>query len=138
LRPWWKLVAVLAATVVVGLLAHLIVGAISSSATAGHAGSGGFIGSLVSGWVIVPANAATYGNVLFVLMIVLAFTLVRVPDRIRVWLIAPTIYLAACCWESRLVVNPAITAQILIGAILITMMSARPQGLLGTMRVEVM
>lgn len=138
LRPWWKLAAVIAATVVVGLLAHLLVGAISSSATAGQAGSGGFIGSLVSGWVIVPANAATYGNVLFVLMIVLAFSLVRVPDRIRIWLIAPTIYLAACCWESRLVVNPAITAQILIGAILITMMSARPQGLLGTMRVEVM
>jgi len=35
------------------------------------------------------------------------------------------------------VVNPAITAQILIGAILIAMMAARPQGLLGSMRVEV-
>ncbi|HLH64551.1 MAG TPA: branched-chain amino acid ABC transporter permease [Solirubrobacteraceae bacterium] len=137
LRPWLRLAAVLAATVAFGLVARLIVGAISAAATAGHAGSGGLIGSLVSGWVIVPANAATYGNVLFVVMIVLVFALVRVPERARLWLVVPTIYLAACCWESRLVVNPAITAQILIGAILIAMMSARPQGLLGTMRVEV-
>ena len=49
----------------------------------------------------------------------------------------PTIYVAACCWESRLIVNPSITAQILIGAILIVTMPRRPQGLLGTLRVEV-
>jgi ABC-type branched-subunit amino acid transport system permease subunit len=47
------------------------------------------------------------------------------------------IYLAACVWEARLVAEPSITRQILIGAILIVMMNARPQGLLGTRRVEV-
>ncbi len=49
----------------------------------------------------------------------------------------PTIYLAACVWEARLAAEPSVTRQILIGAILIVMMNARPQGLLGSRRVEV-
>ena len=44
--------------------------------------------------------------------------------------------MAACCWESRLIVNPAITTQIMLGAILIVTMAARPYGLLGKHRVE--
>ena len=44
----------------------------------------------------------------------------------------PTVYLAACCWESRLIVNPAITTQIMLGVILIVTMAARPNGLLGS------
>ena len=46
-------------------------------------------------------------------------------------------YLAVCVWEARLVGQPAITRQLLIGAILIVMMNARPQGLLGSRRVEI-
>jgi ABC-type branched-subunit amino acid transport system permease subunit len=136
-RPWKKLGAVLAATVALGLALHAIVHAISGSATAGHAGSAGWIGQAVDHWVIVPDHAAGYGNVLFIVMIVMVFALVRLRSAWRPLLMVPTIYVAACCWESRLVVNPAITAQILVGAILIAMMAARPEGLLGTLRVEV-
>ena len=136
-RPWRTLAAVAAATVALGFALHAIVGAISSSATAGHAGSAGWIGHVVNHWVIVPSDPAGYGNVLFIVMIVLVFALVRIRDRLRMLLLVPTLYVAACCWEARLVVNPAITAQILVGAILIATMAARPQGLLGTLRVEV-
>jgi ABC-type branched-subunit amino acid transport system permease subunit len=55
----------------------------------------------------------------------------------RLIAIVPAVYLGACCWESRLSVDPAITAQIMIGAILIVTMAARPQGLIGTRRVEI-
>jgi ABC-type branched-subunit amino acid transport system permease subunit len=137
IRPWRYLVAVLAGIVVFGLAAHAIVHAISPSATAGQPGSGGWIGSLVSGWVIVPANSATYGNVLFVVLVVLLLVIVRLQGVARLLVVVPTVYLAACCWESRLVVNPAVTTQIMIGAILIVTMAARPQGLLGTRRVEI-
>jgi ABC-type branched-subunit amino acid transport system permease subunit len=136
-RPWRVLAGVVAGTVILGVALHAIVDAISASAVAGHAGSGGWIGSLVSHWVIVPAHAATYGNVLYIATIGLVFAIVRAPLRYRPFVLVPTIYVAACCWESRLVVNPSITAQILIGAILIATMTVRPQGLLGTMRVEV-
>src|SRR5450755_1364579 len=137
-RPWWMLGAVLAAVVALGLALHGIVGAVSSSATAGPPGSAGWIGSVVRPWVIVPSHPAGYGNVLYIVLICMVFAVVRVSDRRRPLLLVPTLYVAACCWESRLIVNPSITAQILVGAILIAMMSARPQGLLGTMRVEVM
>jgi ABC-type branched-subunit amino acid transport system permease subunit len=137
IRPWRNLVAVLAGIVVFGLAAHAIVGAISASATAGHAGSSGWIGSLVNGWVIVPSDPVGYGNILFILVICLVLVLMRVEGTLRLALIVPTVYLAACVWESRLIVNPAITTQIMLGVILIVTMAARPNGLLGSRRVEV-
>ncbi len=136
-RPWRALWAVLGATAVLGVALHAIVGAISPSAVGGSPGSTGWIGSLVSHWVIVPKNATTYGNILYIALICMVFALVRIRDRYRLFLLVPTLYVAGCCWESRLIVNPSITAQILIGAILIATMALRPQGLLGTMRVEV-
>jgi branched-chain amino acid transport system permease protein len=136
IRPWWRLAAVLVALVVLGFAAHAIVGAISSSATAGHPGSSGWIGSAVKHWVIVPADAISYGNILFILVICLVLVMVRVEGTARLALVVPTVYLAACCWESRLIVNPAITTQIMLGVILIVTMAARPNGLLGTRRIE--
>jgi len=41
-------------------------------------------------------------------------------------------------WENVLAPNPATTALILFGAMLVVLMTTRPQGLLGTPRVEVM
>jgi branched-chain amino acid transport system permease protein len=136
-RPWRNLAIVVGATVAFGLAARAIVGAVSSSATAGSPGSGGWIGSVVSHWVIVPANAATYGNILFVVLICLIVAIIRLQGVWRLVAFVPTVYLAACCWESRLSANPAITTQIMIGAILIVTMAARPNGLLGKRQVEV-
>jgi branched-chain amino acid transport system ATP-binding protein len=137
IRPWRRLGTVLAGIVALGLAAHAIVGAISGSATAGAPGSGGWIGSLLGNYAIVPSSPASYGNVLFIVMICLVIALVRLEGVRRLALIPPTVYVAICCWEARLVVNPSITTQIMIGAILIVMMSVRPNGLIGVRRVEV-
>jgi branched-chain amino acid transport system permease protein len=137
-RPWQYLGAVLAAIVGLGFAAHAIVGAISSSATAGPPGSTGWIASAVRHWVIVPKNATSFGNILFVLLICLVIGIVQLRGLWRLALIVPTVYLAACCWESRLSVNPSITTQIMIGAILIVTMAARPNGLLGRRQIEVL
>lgn len=138
IRPWWKLGAVLVGLVVLGLVAHAVAGAISSSATAGHPGTSGWIGSAVKSWVIVPSDATSFGNVLFILVLCLVLALVRLEGTWRLVLVVPTVYLAACCWESRLIVNPAITTQIMLGVILIVTMAARPNGLLGARRVEML
>jgi len=61
---------------------------------------------------------------------------VQVKGRWRTILLVPTLYLAAFVWETLLAAQPAVTRQLMIGAILIVMMNARPQGLLGTRRVE--
>jgi branched-chain amino acid transport system permease protein len=137
LRPWTRLAAVLGATAVFGLVVHVIVGAISSDATAGNNGSSGWIHDLLHDWVIVPRHPTTFGNIGFVVLIAMIIGLVQLRGRWRMVLLVPTLYLAACVWEARLVAVPSITRQILIGAILIVMMNARPQGLLGQRRVEV-
>jgi hypothetical protein len=49
----------------------------------------------------------------------------------------PVLYLAVCMWESAMLPQPAVARYILIGAMLIGLMAARPQGLLGTQRVEI-
>ena len=136
IRPWRKLAVVLGGVVGFGFAAHAIVGAISSAAVAGSPGSGGFIGSAVGDYVIVPGNPATYGNILYVVLICALIVVVRLHGTRRLLAVIPTVYIAACCWESRLIVNPAITTQIMIGAILIVTMAARPEGLLGKRRVE--
>jgi ABC-type branched-subunit amino acid transport system permease subunit len=137
-RPWRHLAAVIAGTIALGYAAHAIVGAISSSAVAGSPGSSGWIGSALRGYVIVPSNPSTYGNVLYIVLICLLIAVVRIQGVRRLIAVVVTLYVAACCWEARLIVNPAITTQIMIGAILIVTMAARPNGLLGKRRVEVL
>jgi ABC-type branched-subunit amino acid transport system permease subunit len=77
------------------------------------------------------------GNIAFVFLI-LAILLLTLLHGWQRWLaMIPTLYLAAFVWDNRLVVEPSITRLILIGVILIVLMNARPQGLLGTSRVEI-
>jgi branched-chain amino acid transport system permease protein len=136
LRPWRRLAIVLAAAVALGFAAHAVVGAISQRAVAGGPQSGGWIAAALRDWVIVPANPTVPGNWGFVLLVCLLIALVQVKGSWRTVLLVPAIYLAACVWEARLVVDYNITRQLMIGAILIVMMIARPQGLLGARRVE--
>jgi branched-chain amino acid transport system permease protein len=137
LRPWRWMVAVLAGVVGFGFAVHAIVGAVWPRGVHGQPAVGGVLGSGLRHWVILPSNPLTIGNVAFVALVlaVLALTLLRGWTR-KVALV-PTLYLAAFVWENRLVVEPSITRLILLGVILIVLMNARPQGLLGTARVEI-
>ncbi len=136
LRPWRKLGLVLAATVACGFAAHAIASVISPAAVAGGPASAGWIGRALRDWVIVPASPQIPGNYGFVLLVCLLIALVQVKGRWRTILLVPTLYVASFVWETRLANESAITTQLMIGAILIVMMNARPQGLLGQRRVE--
>jgi branched-chain amino acid transport system permease protein len=135
-RPWRRLGLILAATAAFGLIVHAIAAAVSPAAVAGGPQSGGWIADVLRDWVIVPANPAIPGNYGFVALICLLIALVQVKGRWRTVLLVPTLWLASFTWESRLIVEYQVTRQIMIGAILIVMMNARPQGLLGARRVE--
>ena len=53
-------------------------------------------------------------------------------------MLVPTLYLAAFVWENLLLANiVGPTRLILLGAMLVVLMAARPQGLFGTPRVEI-
>jgi ABC-type branched-subunit amino acid transport system permease subunit len=137
LRPWRRLAAVLAGTVALGFAVHAIARAISASAVAGTPQSAGWLGAAVRNWVIIPANPQGLGDWGYVVLICLLIALVQVKQPWRTILIVPALYLAAVVWETELAAQPSVTRQIMLGAILIVTMNARPQGLLGTRRVEV-
>jgi branched-chain amino acid transport system permease protein len=136
-RPWRRLAAMLGGLVALGLAVHAIVAAISSSAVAGHPALGGWPASALQPWLVVPADGKTAGNWAFVALIAGVLAVSRVRGRWRIVALVPLIYLAAFAWETRLVQEPSITRQLLLGALLVVIMTARPQGLLGTRRVEV-
>jgi ABC-type branched-subunit amino acid transport system permease subunit len=137
LRPWERLAVVLGGTVALGFVVHAVVAALSPAATKGAITEGGFLTGAIKGWAIVPQHpgkAASYAYV-GLIVAVLALTLLR--GWWRVLVLVPTLYLAVFVFENLLIQQPAVTRLILFGALLIALMTARPQGLLGTARVEI-
>jgi ABC-type branched-subunit amino acid transport system permease subunit len=55
----------------------------------------------------------------------------------RLAVLVPTLYLTAFVWENLLIQQPAVTRYVLFGALLIAVMTIRPQGLFGTAKVEI-
>ncbi len=140
LRPWRVLGAVLAGTVVFGFVFYGIVDAIWPSATTGHGGVGGELGRLLDHWIPVPGNPQTQmtvGNWGFVLLVALILVLTIVRPLIRNLMLPVVLYLSAFVWDLRLSTEPSTTRLIMIGVILIVLMNARPQGLVGQTRVEI-
>lgn len=150
IRPLSRLVAVLAGTALFGIVLHTIVGAMWSRGTKGLIplgsngfGNGGWLGWVLRHWLILPANTYSLGqntvfNYLFVLLIGLVLALSLLHGWRRVALLIPTIWLASLVWETRLAEEgTGPTRFLLLGAILVVLMATRPQGLLGSPRVEI-
>jgi ABC-type branched-subunit amino acid transport system permease subunit len=134
---WTRLVVAFAGTAVFGLVVHAIVDAVWSRGTAGQVTSGGFLTGVIRNWVLLPTNPgrlAVYG---YLLMIVCIVTLVQLKGWWRLVVLVPTLYLTAFVWENLLVQQPAVTRYVLFGALLIAVMTIRPQGLFGTAKVEI-
>jgi branched-chain amino acid transport system permease protein len=137
LRPWRVLVGVLAGMVAFGFAVHAIVGAVWSPGVHGSGAVTGSFGRALSHWVPLPPNPTPAGNYAFVGLVVLILVVTSVRPPWRNILFAPMLYLATFVWDARLGFEPSVTRQILIGVILIVIMNARPQGLLGETRVEI-
>ncbi len=56
---------------------------------------------------------------------------------VRYAVLVPTLYLAAFVWENVMLAEPEPTRYIVLGALLIALMIARPNGILGERRVEI-
>ena len=92
----------------------------------------------IAHWVIVPAHLADWvPPVSYVTLVSLALALTLVRGRLRLALLVPTLYLAAFVWENVMLSKPEATRFIVLGAILVATMVARPAGLLGERRVEI-
>jgi hypothetical protein len=135
-RPWWRPLALLGATVALGVAIRLAAEALWPHAvTAAGAGSDA-LGRALGAWVVVPTKPVAIGNAAFVLLVAALLAFTRLRGTARTMALVPLLWLAAFVWESRLAAEPSVTRQLLVGAILVVMMNARPHGLLGRPRVE--
>jgi branched-chain amino acid transport system permease protein len=137
LRPWRVLAVVLGGTIAFGYVVHAVVVHFWPSADAGQPVIGGWLGDFLDSWMLHPENPRVIGNWAYIVLVcaVMALTLLR--GWWRHILMIPTLWLASFVWDNRLVMEPSITRLILVGVMLIVLMNLRPQGLLGTARVEI-
>jgi branched-chain amino acid transport system permease protein len=137
-RPWRYVPWVVVAVVVLGALLNQIVGEIWPRGIERAAlEADGPLGGLVDDWVLLPEQPGTIGSAAFVVLVLglLALTLVRGWPRIAG--AVPLVYLGAFVWENKLIFQPSVTRFLLVGALLVFVMNLRPQGLMGTARVEI-
>jgi branched-chain amino acid transport system permease protein len=150
IRPWKRLAAILAGVLTFGIVVHAVVAATTATGTDGllntgpeEFGGGGRLGWLIRHWLALPGGTYETGtkvpfNIALVGLIALVLCLTLLKGWQRDVLLVPTIWLAGFVWETRLVLEASgPTRLLLLGAILIIVMTARPQGLLGKPRVEI-
>jgi ABC-type branched-subunit amino acid transport system permease subunit len=132
-----KLVVVLGGTIALGFVIHAVAAAISDKATAGTTNGGGWLAHGVEHWVFVPSSLGAWAPISYITLVCVLLTLTLVDGWRQLVLLVPTLYLAAFVWENVMLAKPEPTRYILLGAILVTLMVARPEGLLGEKRVEI-
>jgi branched-chain amino acid transport system permease protein len=138
LRPWRSLAAVVGGTIALGFALRFLAEAVWPRGVERIALQGeGALGTAVNNWVLLPTQPGTIGSVAFVALVGVVLAITQVRPTLRLWLMAPGLYLAAFVWENKLVFQPSVTRLMLLGALLVVLMNLRPQGLLGTARVEI-
>jgi ABC-type branched-subunit amino acid transport system permease subunit len=133
---------VLAGTIAFGYAVHAVVAATTAATwTSGTPVSAGahWISMGLGDWVVIPqpTGHGNFTTCLYIGLVVAAFVTRSVSGWWRLAALVPTLYLTAMVWEDILVQSPSVTALLLFGAMLIALMTVRPQGLLGTARVEI-
>jgi len=138
LRPWWRVGAVVGGIVGLGLVTRLLVEAVAPSWAGGRVVEGGRLAPTIKEWVVIPGSGhGRFGSFAYVALVVAILILTLVRGWLRTALLVPVVYLAAVVWENSFVEEPAVARWILFGALLMGLMILRPQGLLGTPRVEI-
>jgi branched-chain amino acid transport system permease protein len=95
-------------------------------------------GRLLDAWLLILGeHQDVVSNYAFVLALIGVLVVIVTKGWWRVAVFMPTIYLAIFVWENKLALQPSVTRQLLFGGVLMVMMAVRPQGLLGTRRVEI-
>jgi branched-chain amino acid transport system permease protein len=140
IKPWYRAGIAIVGTIAFGYAVHAIVSATTAATwTSGHPVSAGSksISDGIRNWVVMPAQGhGNFTTVLYIGLVVMVVVCRSLSGWWRIGALIPTLYLAAMVWENILAQNPSVTALILFGAMLVALMTARPQGLLGQQRVE--
>jgi branched-chain amino acid transport system permease protein len=139
-KPRYRAAVVLVGTVAFGFAVHAIVSAAAADSwTAGRATDAGSasVARAIRDWVVIPAGHGGFDTYAYIGLVVLVCVVRSVSGWWRTLALIPTLYMTAVVWENVLAPSPAVTAEILFGVLLIVIMTVRPQGLIGTARVEI-
>jgi hypothetical protein len=137
-RPRWIGAALVGGVVVLGFVTQVVVEAIAPSWAGGNVTEGGRLSGFVENWAVIPSGHGNFGDIAYVALVVAVIAVTRLPRGWwRVGALVPTVYLAAVVWENAFIQQPQVARWILFGTLLIALMTVRPQGLLGTPRVEI-
>ena len=138
LKPAWRFVAVVAGTLIGGLILKGIVNMLwPAFDTRVAPAAGSFLNRWVQTWLVLPENAKLYGNLAIGVAVLLLLLATMSKGRRRLPLLAVALYTLIFAWETRLVVEPAVTRILFVGTTLVVFMIVRPEGLLGKPRVTV-
>jgi branched-chain amino acid transport system permease protein len=129
---------VIAATVALGFAINLVLLAVGVRYLSVDQWAQGFIGHLLGRWLFVPVNRMLWGNIAFVLLVIAVALYSRMSGRTKLWFLPVLLWLAVFVWMVRLSAEASLTRQLVIGSSLVVLMIARPQGLFGRQRVEVL
>jgi hypothetical protein len=137
-RPWHRCVAFLGGLLAFGFVVHALAAASWPRLTAAHPRGGGSLKGPLEHWVLLPSHPVKIADFAYVILIAAILLVTQLHGWRRLVALVPTLYLAAMVWENLLIQQTAgATRLILLGALLVGLMNARPQGLLGTPRVEI-
>jgi ABC-type branched-subunit amino acid transport system permease subunit len=114
-----------------------VVGGLWPDAVAGSPRADWAFSSAIDNWMLLPEDPKAIGNWAFVALVVAVVWFGQAGSRARILALAPLVYLAAFVWENRLMLDPSVTRQLMLGALLIVVMILRPAGLFGAKRIEV-
>jgi branched-chain amino acid transport system permease protein len=138
LRPWPRLAGVLVTLVGFGFAVHALADEFWPRWTAREIEDESALASVLESWMLLPSDPKQLGNWAFVVLIAAFLLVTRLGPLWRTIALIPTLYLAAFVWENLLIQEVSgATPLILLGAVLVVLMNARPQGLFGTARVEI-
>jgi branched-chain amino acid transport system permease protein len=135
LRPVRWIAIVVGGTIALGFVVNAIATSVWPTGTRPTTFGGQNL--TMSSWVVELTDPVRVGAWSYAALIAAVLGLTLLKGRVRKLALIPVLYLAAFVWENELVLNPSVTAMILLGALLIALMIVRPTGLLGKARVEV-
>jgi branched-chain amino acid transport system permease protein len=136
-RPLWRAALAAGAVVALGVVTVAVLEVVAPSWVGGPVVESGRFAGAIEHWVVIPEGHPRFGDFAYVALVVAVLALTQLHGRTRKIAIVPTVYLAAVVWENAFVEQPAVARWILFGSLLVALMTLRPQGLLGTPRVEI-
>jgi branched-chain amino acid transport system permease protein len=138
IRPWRRLAFIFAELIALGFAIHAIADAVYPRLTDGKPVGSGVAARALDHWMLFPTQTKNIADVTYILLVA---AIVVYPQLKGVWrtvLLPPLLYGVMFVWENLLLlqINGA-TRLILLGALLVALMNARPQGLFGKAYVEI-